>query len=417
MSRSWIVAPVVACALAVSAPSARRAPAPGVAHLGIAGRSNSGVSIAASGRDVAAVWAASTDTETGIFAALSRDDGRTFGTPVRVDAAADGARVTGEQPPQIAIDGRGRITVVWESKTKAGVSRIRTAEAAIPSLTFGPARTAHAERLSGARGWASLAVGPDDRAHVVWLDGRNADLKTGGAVAGHNHGGMSSMRQDVFAAFWQPDGTRYEIPVAAGTCFCCKTAVAASADAVYVAWRHVYPVNHRDIAIARSSDGGRTFDQPVRVSDDHWVIDACPEDGPALGVTADGDVHVAWPTVVTSAGGDVKALFYSVSTNGGRAFAPRVRLDDGGGAAHPRLAARGDRVTIAWESRSDRSPRLQMRSLESIDGTPRLGPIEPVLGARGSARYPSVALTDDARIVAWSDDAGGAQGIEIARLP
>jgi hypothetical protein len=60
-------------------------------------------------------------------------------------------------------------------------------------------------------------------------------------------------------------------------CFCCKTAIASGPDgSVYVAWRHIYPPNVRDMAVARSTDGGRTFAPPVRVSTDGWALDGAP---------------------------------------------------------------------------------------------------------------------------------------------
>jgi hypothetical protein len=66
---------------------------------------------------------------------------------------------------------------------------------------------------------------------------------------------------------------RQESPVAANVCFCCKTSVTTGPrGVVYVAWRHIYPVNLRDMAVASSTDGGRTFSQPVRVSEDGWQL-------------------------------------------------------------------------------------------------------------------------------------------------
>jgi hypothetical protein len=49
------------------------------------------------------------------------------------------------------------------------------------------------------------------------------------------------------------------------------------------------------IAFTLSRDGGRTFASPIRVSDDHWVLDGCPENGPALAVDASRRVHLVWP--------------------------------------------------------------------------------------------------------------------------
>ena len=70
----------------------------------------------------------------------------------------------------------------------------------------------------------------------------------------------------------------------------CKTALQAGADgSLYAAWRHVYPGNLRDMAFTMSKDGGRSFTS-VRVSEDGWAINGCPDDGPAIALDRRGDV-------------------------------------------------------------------------------------------------------------------------------
>ena len=260
---------------------------------------------------------------------------------------------------------------MWVSR-QGGASVVRAARARVGEQAFAPAITVHADNLTGARGWASLAVGQDAAVHVAWLDGRDAqDERAGAPAAGHS--GHKGMRQDLFQAVLRPDGTRTETRVAENVCFCCKTGVATAPDGtVYVAWRHIYPPNLRDIAVARSTDGGRTFAPPVRVSEDGWAIDGCPDDGPSIAVDAGGVLHVAWPTLVPGSDRG-KGIFYSDSSDGGRTFAPRVRLDDGGGAAaHPQLAVGGDRVVVVWDQqgrgvpphpRPDDLPCLEGRGL------------------------------------------------------
>ena len=98
--------------------------------------------------------------------------------------------------------------------------------------------------------------------------------------------------------------------------------------AVYAAWRHVYEGNVRDIAFTKSPDGGRSFAQPLRVSDDRWVLDGCPENGPAMAVDTDKRIHIVWPTLVPGAAAGSEptlALFYATSTDG-RLFTTRQRV-------------------------------------------------------------------------------------------
>jgi hypothetical protein len=52
------------------------------------------------------------------------------------------------------------------------------------------------------------------------------------------------------------------------------------------------------MALTVSRDGGRTFSEPARVSEDRWAINGCPDDGPALAVDKTGVAHLVWPTVI-----------------------------------------------------------------------------------------------------------------------
>ena len=121
-----------------------------------------------------------------------------------------------------------------------------------------------------------------------------------------------------------------------GVCYCCKTAIATGSDgSIHAAWRHVYPGNIRDIAFTMSADGGRSFTPPVRVSEDRWVLDGCPENGPAIAVDASRRIHVVWPTLIpgrTPTSEPTLGLFYArhgtgVSSRPVSAFQPKACLD------------------------------------------------------------------------------------------
>ena len=405
---------VAAVAIVLHAGPAPAQPEGPAARLEVPGAASSGVSIAARGEEVVATWAARTATTTDVYAAWSRDGGVTFEPPVRVNDLPGDARVSGEQAPRVAFVGGG-VRVVWESRA-GGAAVVRTAIAAAGERAFGPTASLHAAGLTGARGWASLAAGPGGAAHVAWLDGRGDGAAHGGAGhagGGAAHSGHSTSRQDLFEATLSADGSRTESRVATDVCFCCKTAVAAAPPrTVWVAWRHIYRPNLRDIAVARSDDGGRSFGEPFRVSRDEWALDGCPDDGPALAVDGHGVLHVAWPTLA----GDAKAVFYSRSDDGGRTFAPRLRVDASTtGAAHPQLAARGDRALVAWDEPGGARRRVVVREVAAdAGGAPRLGGTTTV--SEGPAVYPAVAATAGAVVVAWTEDVGSSSVIRVRRL-
>ena len=420
---------VAAFALALSGCSSDLKPEKAIATLAVAGSDSSGVSLASAGHRVVAAWAATRDGHTDIYAAMSRNDGATFDAPVRVNDVEGDARVSGEQPPRVALG--EDVVVVWASRAGQD-SRIRMARSTDDGRTFAPAVTMHQEPLSGARGWQSVAIGPDNVIHALWLDGRNAapsaaahhhDRAAGQPMAMNESG---SPRQDVVEAMWTPQGP-VETPVAPNVCFCCKTSIVVAPDgAIYAAWRHIYPDSMRDIAVARSTDAGRTFGPPTRVSLDNWKLDACPDDGPAMAIDNTGVIHIVWPTLVPGSTA-AKGIFYSYSADHGQTFAPRVRLDDPSAtvASHPAIVFDGRDVVVAWDDLSptkERRVRLLRLELHRIGvggsgaaWTPR--PDNTLFAAdRGPSSYPSLAVAGDHVLVAWTGEGEAQSDIHVRRF-
>jgi hypothetical protein len=391
------------------------------------------VSIASAGNIVALVWAASqAGSPTEIYAATSRDGGRSFAEPVRVSGPDSPADVGGEQPPQVALAGVSTapiITVVWTSKGKAG-TRLFTATSTNSGKTFGSPAVVPGADAPGNRGWESIAVDSRGRVAAIWLDHR--DMAHTGADAGahgeHQHGAegtaspsgaatidgaaRAQASQLMFATIGDAAPAH---GVARGVCYCCKTAlISGQGDAIYAAWRHVYPGNRRDIAFAVSRNGGRTFTEPVRVSDDGWQIDGCPENGPAMAVDSAQRVHVIWPTLVRDASGSSLRLFHA-STSDGRTFTQRTAVPVSGAAYHPRLVTAADgSLVAAWDevvngARRTRLARGRPESSGRVTFTP--------LDFSTPAMYPALTATPDGVVLAWSAGATGGSRISVVRVP
>ena len=428
--RRWFPFLIVALIAAGCSQSPQRrlqdlAPGPTV-RLRVDNADSRGASIAASGHRVVVVWAATTEGQTNIHSAVSEDDGTTFATPVRVNDIEGDARVNGEQAPRVAV-GRD-VVVAWQSR-QSGTSQIRVARSTDGGRTFGKAETIHDSSLTGARGWSSLVLDENGAAHLAWLDGRNAKKAvaspspgSAGHASGGTHAHAEPTRQDIFHLTLSADGSRKESPVAANVCFCCKTSVTTGArGVVYVAWRHIYPVNLRDMAVASSTDGGRTFSQPVRVSEDGWQLEGCPEDGPSIAAAPNGTLHIAWPTI-SDKGASRKGIFYSYSTDGGRTFAPRSRVDEGEdvtNAAHPQIAIVDGRVAVVWDESTAAGPRVRLRLIGPRDGT---GPWRPefapavIFSEPGPISYPAVAASGTGLVGAWTTNTAKGSEIEVRRL-
>ncbi len=202
------------------------------------------------------------------------------------------------------------VVVVWTAKSPRG-TRLVSARSEDGGTSFARPVPVPGSDASGNRGWESTAIDRDGHVIALWLDHRELAAAGGSsAPMRHDHDGQAhtghgdadgvarAQLSKLYVA--RLDGGDGAQAITGGVCYCCKTALAAGADgALYAAWRHVYPGNIRDIAFTLSRDGGRTFAPPVRVSDDRWVLDGCPENGPALAVDDRQTVHVVWPTLVT----------------------------------------------------------------------------------------------------------------------
>jgi hypothetical protein len=392
--------------------------------LSVDGRSHANPSIAAAGAFVAVTWVASAEgAGADVYAALSADAGRTFGRPVRVSGSA-GADVSGEQPPRVVLAPRqGRtaaIVVVWTSKAPAG-TRLLSARSDDGGRTFSSPSVVGGSDAAGNRGWQSVAMTPAGDAFAVWLDHRETVSTRSSSQGGaHQHAHSEEAAETTPPAADRPDGAiRAQLsklffgPVtgsgaaralASGVCYCCKTTIAAGPDGrFYAAWRHVYPGSIRDIAFTMSDDGGRTFAAPVRVSEDKWALNGCPENGPSLAVDARRRVHLVWPTLVPAAGPageSALALFYAASSEG-RRFTARQRIPSGPVARHPQIALgpRGD-VFVVW----DESAGGGRRQIGTARGTPDAGGAmsftRQTIGDKVSATYPVAAVTDAGLLVA-----------------
>ena len=331
-------------------------------QLGVSGATNAGAGVTAVDDRVVVTWAATTGDRTDVFAATSVDDGRTFLAPVRVNDIAGDARMSGEQAPRASFSRkapasfRHDLIVGWISRL-GGQSSIRVARSTDSGRTFAPARTVHASKLAGMRGWPSFALSDGDVVHTAWLDTREAASKPAvHAASPEGHGGHhGSTRQDLYHAFAAPGGTWAETTIATDVCFCCKTAVATGLDGtVYVAFRNVYPTNFCDTAVARSTDGGKTF--TPRVS-----VDQAPEGIHAghLQVAASGTrVFATWDETT---GAGYRVQLREVGSNA--TSSEVLTVSDAPSALYPAIAATDHTVVTAWTERSAERSRIVVRRI------------------------------------------------------
>ena len=401
--------------------------------IGVSGLASANASIATSGSFVGVAWAARTkDGVTDIYATTVPNAGRSFRAPVRVNQVAGAANVSGEQPPRVVLIG-GRagepaVAVMWTEKAPAG-TRIVTAGSGDGGRSFDRAEAVPGTGATGNRGWESMAVRPNGELVALWLDHRDVPARPSGSApmsGGHEHGGTSQhpspdsmaraqLSQIFFANLNDAKSAR---AIAPGVCYCCKTSVATGADGSIVAsWRHVYPGNIRDIALTKSTDGGRTFTAPVRVSEDNWALDVCPENGPAVGIDLGNAIHVVWPTLVQEQPArnrpwrcSMRGPAMARASRSGSRFQPRVCP-----AMRKSRSARPGGIIVAWDEQVNGARRIVVADAIAGDSSGVKFIRRPIGDASGN--YPVVAAVPGAAVVAWTAGPAGDTVIRVERFP
>ncbi len=362
--------------------------------LAIPNRANSTPWVAAAGSFVAVTWAAAVNGKGDIFVATSRDGGRTFSAPVRVNAIEGTARISGEIAPRVAVStGAGKepiVSVTWNAKEDA--TAIKTARSRDGGRTFVEEKALQKAGAIGDRGWQASTLEARGTLHAIWLAHREmAASKAVGDQSAHKgeHDGVAMAQKS--GLYYAADGVA-ERELFKGVCYCCKTAMASGPNGeIYAAWRHVFAGNMRDMGFTMSRDGGKTFTPLTRVNQDGWSIQGCPDDGPAMAVDAKGTVHLVWPTVQKEQG----VILYSTSRDG-RSFTAPVRIPTLGGPkpSHPQIAIdKTGRVFVAW----DESASGVRRAAIAQPGTSKA----PTLLGDATA-YPVMAATDAGLVAVWT---------------
>lgn len=312
--------------------------------------------------------------------------------------------------PSIEVVGESRLAAHWLQRTGKGTYAygVRVSQSRDGGRTWSAPVTPHSDTSNTEHGFVALWR-DGDALGAAWLDGRKYDKE------GHNPSNeMMLMATSIDAA-----GRRSspEVIVDPRVCDCCQTAVAMTSRGPILAYRDRSPGEIRDIYVTRRLEsagrGGlraRRWTQPKSVHDDHWRINACPVNGPAVDARNDR-VAVAWFTAANDSP-RVKAAF---STNSGETFAPPVRVDDGAPGGRVDVAMLNDgSALVSWIERvggdtaAVRVRRVQPRRAAGASLT-----IARSSAARASG-FPRMAVSGDDVFFAWTVPGSPSQ-VRVAR--
>jgi hypothetical protein len=219
--------------------------------------------------------------------AVSSDGGATFSAPVIAFNESGRDAALANRGPRIAVDNQKRVYVSaplnLAPPKDAVVNDLYYCVSTDKGKTFGKPYMLNDAAKSGAESVHAAACGPGDF-QVAWLD-----VKAGKPPA---------LCYSKFGA----DGKRSGkvVVVNANPCEKCPPAIAVDGKGnPCVAWREsnhdAASKEHRQIYMACSTDGGRSFAAAQRLNSVDSGISDCPNEGPALAAAADGkQLAAAW---------------------------------------------------------------------------------------------------------------------------
>jgi len=274
------------------------------------------------------------------------------GAAVRVNP--DGLTVdSAHQPPALARGREGEVYVTWSSsKAKPEgtffASDLQLSRSLDGGRIFEPPLRVNDDRPVS-HSFEGVTVTRDGTVVVAWIDSRDGPDREGKA--------------GTFVARVADRGRRVEgvVKVDGATCVCCRVdAATGPGDTVALTWRRVFPGSIRDMVLAVSRDGGRSFGDAALVHADRWQIAACPHRGGAVGIDGTGRTYLAWYTEGKTSR---PAVLFASSADGRRFSAPRsLQTSQGAIPDHVRMAVDdAGRVVVAWEESTAVRRRVMVR--------------------------------------------------------
>lgn len=278
-----------------------------------------------------------------LYIQKSTDMGKTFSQPVRVNHAKDSIKIDEQwSAPAIGIGPKNDIHVVWykadqsnPKKYPFGQVMLQYSRSIDGGNTFTPAVDPAPADPKGEQSYPFIAISPYDQVYISYL---NLDYDKPSDVSGTPTVLRVVSSSDGGKTFGNSSIADYS------ACQCCSTVVKfGPQNDIYVTSRSTFqnmsvPLTNetrteyqsasgqnetiiRDITVSHSTDGpiAQNFTTPVKVGNDKWFMNGCPDAGPGFDFDKNGNLHIAWFTGSELAP-QGPGFYYTTSNDSGKTF-------------------------------------------------------------------------------------------------
>jgi hypothetical protein len=325
-----------------------------------------------------------------VYVDVSADLGKTFSAPALINTEEQPIKVSGENRPGIVVDPSGNIYVIYAAESTQPVSLFYSVskDNGISFYTPKPLsdKATDANTFQGRLGMDHtgkvFAFWHDERNRTDWRQSGNAIYYT--SLDGNT--GLNSPAQKISDTL----------------CDCCRIATAFdNNNQAVLLTRFIYSGGVRDHGLLRMQAGNK---EPLaaRVTFDDWIIEGCPEHGPAISITADNQYHIAWFTQ-----GKVRqGLFYAHSSDQGQHFSKPYAFGNLKNLpSHPDILAQGKHIILTWTEFDGKQTQLFVQ--HSNDGGETWLPPKPIAQLNSDADFPFLLSNKQGIFVSWNSKTEG----------
>jgi hypothetical protein len=343
-------------------------------------------------------WIKKVDSATtSVCYTVSHDEGKTFGTPIDIPGTGN-VHPHGENMPKIVFKPSGEIVAVWGASNpnpaNAYSGLVFYTRSDDQGKTWTRPESLTKDTSSHDQRYFDVALLSDGEIGVVWLDNRKRWNNEGSGL--------------YYAVTKGATGFQDEKLISGPCCQCCRTDLFIDRNTnIHVLYRAIINDSIRDMVHITSTDAGRNFSKPARISKDNWVINGCPHTGPAMTENKTG-LHFTWYT-----GGSDAGIYFNSSGNNGQSFSTRDSVS-GKAAKHCQIASLpGGNIMITWNESFVQGSTVSSRiGIEERNENGKRISKRYITSDNSNASFPAIfPINAKKAVVAYTENTGGKEHV------